>query len=348
MTPGPGATATWVRPVVDIHAHVVVPEAAELAAPYFERAKDPFMRYGGPSTAYNDSLAPQLVPLLTDPALRLAEMDRQGVDIQAVSIAPPQYHYWAEPALALEIAVAQNDGIAALVAKHSGRLAGLGTLPMQSPDRAVDELERVVTRHGFRGVAINPSAEGRDYDEPAYEPFWSAAEATGIVVVLHPNGFSDGARLTEHYMINVVGNPMETTVALSHLVLGGVLERHPDLRIVAVHGGGYLPFYSDRMDHAYTCRPEVREHISRPPSTYLRQVFFDSIVHGAGLARLVDLVGADHVLLGTDYPFDMGERDPVGRITAVPDLSPEERDAILGGTAAKVLRLASSAGREVA
>lgn len=324
---------------VDIHAHMIVPEVVDLVRDEFDPALDPFLRYGGASTAYNEALASTLVPLLTDVALRLATMDRQGVGCQAVSIAPPQYHYWARPELGAEIARVQNDAIAALSAAHPGRIVGLGTLPMQSPRHAVLELDRITAVLGFRGVSINPSAEGHDYDEPAYDPFWRRIEELDAVVVLHPNGFSDGRRLSPYYLINVVGNPMETTVALSRLVLGGVLERHPGLKIVAVHGGGYLPFYMDRMDHAYECRPEVREHISRPPSEYLKELYFDTVVFGAGLKALVDRVGADHVLLGTDYPFDMGERDPIGHIGQLAGLTDDERSLMTGRTAARLLRL---------
>jgi aminocarboxymuconate-semialdehyde decarboxylase len=324
-------------PTIDLHAHVVVPRAAKLVTESFESSLDPFMRFGGESTAYNDALAPTLGPMLTDPAHRLATMDRQGIQLQAVSIAPPQYHYWADARLGAEIARIQNDGIADLVARYPDRLIGLGTLPMQAPEQAVAELDRITSEHQFRGVAINPSAEGHDYDESAYETFWARLEELDVVAVLHPNGFSGGERLTRYYMINVVGNPLETTVALTHIVLGGVLERHPRLKIVAVHGGGYLPFYADRWDHAYIHRPEVRRNISRPPSSYLRMLYFDSVVFGSGLARLIDIVGADHVVLGTDYPYDMGDVDPIGRIGSLENLTPEQRRGIVGGTAARLL-----------
>jgi aminocarboxymuconate-semialdehyde decarboxylase len=339
VDPGQAGPADATVVTVDIHAHMIVPSVAELVSDRFSPEFDPFLRYGGDSTAYNDSLASTLVPMLTDPAVRLATMDRQGIHWQAVSIAPPHYHYWAEPELGAKIARTQNDGIAELVASHPDRFVGLGTLPMQAPVQAVMELERVIHDLDFPGVAINPSAEGHDYDEPAYEAFWQRASELGAVVVLHPNGFSDGARLTRYYMINVVGNPIETTVALTHIVLGGVLERHPDLRLVAVHGGGYLPYYADRWDHAYAHRPDIGRRITRPPSTYLGMLYFDTVVFGGGLARLVELVGADHVLLGSDYPYDMGDADPVGRTDRLALLTPEERSAIQGGNAARLLDL---------
>lgn len=324
---------------VDIHAHILVPGITELIQGQFDPGKDPFLRYGGESTAFNSKLFGDLLPLLTQPAERLRLMDRQGVQYQAVSIAPPQYHYWAEPDLGAEIAKVGNEAIAALVDAHPDRFVGLGTLPMQTPDLAVTELERITATYRFPGVSINPSAEGTDYDDPAYEPFWKRAEELGVLVALHPNGFNQGERLTKYYMINVVGNPLETTVALSHIVLGGVLERHPRLKLLAVHGGGYLPFYMDRMDHAYEHRSDVGSLLPSPPSTYLKQMYFDSIVFGDGLDYLVDRVGADHILMGTDYPYDMGEKDPVGRVGRVGNAGQAEKDQIAGLNAVKLLGL---------
>ena len=324
---------------VDIHAHIMVPEITRLVADQFDPSKDPFLRFGGVSTEYNQKLSPELVPLLTEPSRRLAHMDGQGVEVQAVAIAPPQYHYWAGPDLGTEIARVGNEAIAALVDLHPDRFVGMGTLPMQSPESAVAEIERVATAYRFPGVSINPSAEGVDYDDPAYEPFWRKVEELDMLVILHPNGFSDGARLDRYYMINVVGNPLETTVALSHLVLGGVIERHPGAKILAVHGGGYLPFYMDRMDHAWAARSDVAAFVTRQPSSSLRQLYFDSIVFGDGLDYLVDRVGADHILMGTDYPYDMGEADPLGRLARVGNASESEVEQMAGLNAVRLLKL---------
>jgi aminocarboxymuconate-semialdehyde decarboxylase len=324
---------------VDIHAHILVPEIGRLVADQFDPAKDPFLRYGGASTEYNQRIFPDLLPLLTEPARRLAHMDRQGVEMQAVAIAPPQYHYWADPDLGSEITKIGNEAIAALVDAYPDRFVGMGTLPMQSPERAVVELERITASYGFPGVSINPSAEGVDYDDPAYAPFWRKVEELDVLVILHPNGFSHGERLDRYYMINVVGNPLETTVALSRIVLGGVIERHPKAKLLAVHGGGYLPFYMDRMDHAFGARPDVGAHIEQKPSAYLKQIYFDSVVFGDGLDYLVDRVGADHILMGTDYPYDMGEQDPIARVGRVKGVSERDVQQMSGLNAARLLGL---------
>ena len=325
---------------IDLHAHMVVPEVASLIRGEFDPRLDPFLRFGGESTTHNERLAGELMPRLTDPKQRIATMDRQGVRVQAVSIAPPQYHYWAGPDLGTAIARLQNDALAALVAAYPDRIVALGTLPMQAPDRVIVELDRISSTHGFRGVSINPSAQGVDYDALIYEPFWQRVAALDLIVVLHPNGYSDGARLTRYYMVNVVGNPLETTVALSRIILGGVLERHPGLKIVAVHGGGYLPLYADRMDHAFEHRPEVRPNISRRPSEYLLELYFDSVVFGRGLRALIERVGAEHVVMGSDYPYDMGDVDPVRRVERL-GLPPAAHRLVVGGTAARLLGLPS-------
>jgi aminocarboxymuconate-semialdehyde decarboxylase len=259
-----------------------------------------------------------------------------GIDRQVVSITPTQYYYWAPPDLGAEVAALQNDALAHLAAGHPDRLTALGTLPMQSPDAAVAELRRIVTSHGFPGVAVNPSAGGVDYDHPDYEEFWTTVHELDVLVMLHPNGTVDGRRLGDYYLINVVGNPLETTVALARIVLGGIPERYPGIKILAVHGGGYLPFYMDRMDHAARARPDVAHRISAPPSELLRRLYFDTVVHGAGLAHLVALLGPDHLVLGTDYPYDMGVADPLDRIGAL-GLDAADEAAIRGGNAARLL-----------
>jgi aminocarboxymuconate-semialdehyde decarboxylase len=209
---------------------------------------------------------------------------------------------------------------------------------MQDVDAAVAELDRIVATHGFRGVSINPNVEGRDYDDPVFERFWERVTAHDILVVLHPNGFTHGQRLSDYYLINVVGNPLESTVAVSRMIFGGVFERHPDAKVCVVHGGGYLPFYPDRMDHAYQVRPECREHISAPPSSYLQQLYFDTVVFGDSLDMLVDRVGAYRLVLGTDYPYDMGQTNPLGHLEAA-NISEREATAIASETARRLLNL---------
>jgi aminocarboxymuconate-semialdehyde decarboxylase len=326
---------------VDIHCHVMTPEGEELVRPFFSPEKDPFMLYQTPATAaYNRRHLDDIVPKLTTPEIRLRDMDRMGIDVQAISVMPPQYYYWTDPELGARLARIQNDHLASIVAAHPDRFAGLGTVPLQDVDATLAELDRIASDHGFTGIEICTSVNGDDLDDPRFDPFWSRVVELDLLVVMHPNGYSDGRRLADYYLINTVGMPMDSTVALARLIFGGVLERHPVLKICVVHGGGYLPSYPARFDHAYRAREDCREHISRPPSEYLRRLHFDSMVFDAGdLGRLIERYGADHVLLGTDYPYDMGEDDPIGLLMKVPDLSDDERRLVLGGNAGRLLRL---------
>jgi aminocarboxymuconate-semialdehyde decarboxylase len=268
---------------------------------------------------------------------RLAAMDAQGVDVQVVSPAPTEYHYWADEARSADIVAATNEGVAALCARHPGRLVGLGGVALQHPALAADQLRRAVGELGLAGAVVGTQAGGADFSAPGYEPLWAAAEDLGAVLFVHPWGCTLGERLARSYLANVVGNPVETTVALAHLVFGGVLDRHPGLRVVAAHGGGYLPFSPGRADHAWRVRDDAHT-CAEPPSAYLRRLWFDSVVHGPRLlGHLIENVGADRVVLGSDYPFDMGQDDPVRALAEVPGLTTEARDAIAGGNAAALL-----------
>jgi aminocarboxymuconate-semialdehyde decarboxylase len=273
---------------------------------------------------------------------RLADMDRMGIDIQAVSPAPNQTYYWTEPELGAELSRMVNDRLAEIVAKWPDRFVALGTVPLQHVDLAIAELERCVKQLGLRGVEINPSVNGMDLTDArlGLEKFFARVQALDVVMFMHPIGFTQGNRLMDHYFNNVIGNPMETTIAASHLIFDGVLQRNPKLKIVLPHAGGYLAHYWARMDHAHRARPDCRTVIKRAPSKYLEKMYFDTITFDAQMLRhMVDRYGAGHVLLGTDYPYDMGEDDPLGLIGSVPGLKRAERDMIQGGTAARLLKI---------
>jgi aminocarboxymuconate-semialdehyde decarboxylase len=326
---------------IDIHCHVMSLESEELVRPHFTPDKDPFFRYSGPSSdAYNQRHFSEIIPKLSLPEERLRDMDRMGVDIQAISVAPPQYYYWAEPDLGARASRIQNDNLARIVREHPDRFVGLGTLPLQDVEASLVELDRLVHELGFNGVEICTSVNGADFDDPRFEPLLARFEELDLLVVMHPNGFSHGERLAAYYLINTVGMPLDSTVSISRMIFGGVLERHPDLKICVVHGGGYVPFYPARFDHAYHAREDCREFISRPPSTYLRQLYFDTMIFDPeDLAMLIERYGAEHVLLGSDYPYDMGEEDPVGFVKGVDGLGNKELALVLGGNAARLLKL---------
>jgi aminocarboxymuconate-semialdehyde decarboxylase len=329
---------------VDVHAHTIVPEVFALTAgqPGYREEEEHMLRIFGRQSAERNAMlaAGEYAPLLTDVNSRLAAMDAAGIDVQAVSAIPTQYFYWADRALAGEIVSAINEHIAAMVRDQPGRLVGLATVALQHPDLAAAQLVEAAGKLGLRGVEISTSAADRDLSDPFFEPFFAAAEELGAFVFIHPWGCTLGERLSAWYLANIIGQPVETTLALSHLIFGGVLDRHPRLIVCGAHGGGYLPQYIGRADHAYQVRPESAA-MQQPPSAYLRRLYFDSLVYTPGTARqLIDTAGADHVLLGTDYPFDMGVTDPLSRLDAIPGLKGDERAAIAGGTAAALLQIA--------
>lgn len=326
---------------VDIHAHVFTPACQELVAGLMAPEYEPFTFWAGKETNdYQVGHMAGLMPKLTDPAVRIADMDAMGIDVQALSVAPPQFYYWTDVELGRTLARMQNENLASMVADNPDRFVGLATVPMQDVSSAVKELEHCIRELGFRGVEINTNIFGLDLDDPRYRPFFAKAEELDVVVLLHPNGFTDGKRLQKYYMTNVIGNPLDTTLAINRIIHGGVLEEHPGLKLCLVHGGGFLPFYSSRIDHAYDVRPEGRHHISRPPSTYLKQVYVDCLVFDSvHLQFLIQQMGADHVVVGTDYPFDMGHYDPLGQIDGVAGLPDDDKELIRSATASRMLKL---------
>src|ERR1700733_9323115 len=332
-------------PVIDIHAHLAVPEAEALVADAIGMAAEAQAEQATHSQAsleVNRAQLARVLPLMRDLDRRLADMDAMGVDIQAVG-PMPMHHYWTDEALAADFTRATNEGIAAFCARAPARLAGLGTAPLQHAELAARELRLATTARGLRGVSVSTTVAGRELADPAHEPSGAAAEETGALVLIHPWGTTLGPRLAAHYLGNTVGQPTETTVALSHMIFSGLLDRHPGLRLCACHGGGYLPVYIGRSDHAWRVRPDARG-CARPPSEYLREIWFDSLVFTPrGLEHLVDAAGAGRVVLGTDYPFDMGVDDPLARLDAATGLSEEDRAAIRGQNACELLGLPSPA-----
>jgi predicted TIM-barrel fold metal-dependent hydrolase len=330
------------KPVIDTHGHLFVPAANALADGHPREAADAaaeLAAFSAPSVAANQAQLRRVRPQLTLVERRLADLDAIGVDVQLVG-PMPMHRYWAEPALAGQLTTVINEAVAAHCAAGTGRLYGLGTLPLQHPALAVRELERAVTELGLKGVSVSTNVDGRELADPAFEPVWEAAAGLGAVVFIHPWGCSLGARLGPHFLGNTFGQPAETALALSHLIFAGTLDRHPGLRLLAAHGGGFLPTYIGRSDHAWAQRSDARG-CARPPSSYLRRIWYDALVYTPqALRHLVEVAGSDKVVLGTDYPFDMGVTDPVERAAAA-GLPAADLTAILSGNAATLLGLAA-------
>jgi aminocarboxymuconate-semialdehyde decarboxylase len=321
--------------VIDAHGHLLVPEANALAEGHPREAADAAAErasFSAASIAANQAQLRRVLAQLTDVGRRLADLDAIGVDAQVVG-PMPMHRYWAEPELAVKLSMVINEAVAAHCAHGQGRLHGLGTLPLQHPAIAVRELERAVGELGLKGVSVSTNVDGRELADPLFTPVWEAAADLGAVVFIHPWGCSLGARLGTRFLGNTFGQPAETALALSHLIFGGTLDRHPGLKLLAAHGGGFLPTYIGRSDHAWSERPDARG-CAQPPSSYLRRIWYDALVYTApALRHLIEGVGADKVMLGTDYPFDMGISDPVERAAAA-GLPAADLTAVLSGNAA--------------
>lgn len=236
----------------------------------------------------------------------------------------------------------QNDKLAQAVADRPDRFVALGaTVPLQDVDLAIAELDRAVDDLGFKGLQIGGTVAGHNLDEARFRPFWQAVAAKGVPVIIHPNGYEESHRFGDYFMTNCIGNPLETMVAAHRMIFSGLFEELPDLKLVLLHGGGYLPFYTSRADHTWKVRPETRVHIPHhPPSYYMKRLFYDTMVfQPLYLRHLVDIVGADRIMAGTDFPFDMGETDPMGLIDGVEGLSDEQRTAMKGGNAVRVFSI---------
>lgn len=327
--------------VVDVHCHRECGAAAEMVKPEAKRLGRVPLQVGNELTReVNKSQLETIRPKMDSIEVRLEDMDAMGVDIQALSLSPYQLFHWVEGDLGTRAFQTINDDLAKVVADHPDRFAALGAVPMQDPGAALTELRRCATELGFRGIEMATHIEGVEISDPRYDRFWEEVEQLGLMVFFHPTGFTEPKRLLDHYFINTIGHPLEETICAGRLIFDGVMERFPGLKLVFSHGGGFLPMYAGRFDHAYHAREDVRKGLPRPPSEYLSMFFFDTMVFEPDqIGFLVDQYGADHLLLGTDYPYDMGEDDPLGLIGRVGGLTHDDRDLIVGGNASRLMGL---------
>jgi len=331
--------ATGAR-AIDIHAHYYPQSFLDLIAEEGKRFKAEYrMTADG---FYLSSPAGSIGPLPTkiiDLKQRMADMDAQGVSMQAISLTTPMVS-WADADLSLKLSRTWNDAASEAHKAYPTRLVALMILPMLDPDRAIDELNRAAKLPGMRGVYMGTNINNRDLDDPLFEPIFAKIEQVGLPVFLHPLQTVGGERTKPWYLSNLLGNPFDAAIAGCHLIFGGVLDRHPKLQISLPHGGGALPMLIGRADHGAQVRAEIKQlHLPQPPSAYMQRFTYDTIVHSKPVMEfLIQEVGAERIMLGSDYCFDMGYERPVEFLEQITIGSPK-RKMILGENAAKLLKL---------
>lgn len=322
---------------VDLHAHLVPAAVIRRAQsdPSFP-AKARSEPDATLSLSFRNGEFRRLEPTNWDVTRRLAELGRVGLDAQMVSVPPFLCLDWLAPEEAANVIPAINDELVASCRETGGRLLPMCGLPLQAPGAARAELRRCVGELGVRAFQLPANVNGGDLDQPEFEPVLGEAAATGALLFIHPLSLTGFPRLHEYYNTNLVGNPLDTHLCAARLIFGGVFDRLPELRICLAHAGGSLPWGIARLDHGYLVRPEARRVAAHPPSHYFRRLFFDTVVHSPRhLAFLHDLVGPEQILLGSDWPFDMGFPDPIAELERVA-LEPAARAAIAGGNARRL------------
>lgn len=300
---------------LDIHAHYVPADSLRVASEIGQR-------HGlalGKNERGRDTVTRDGKPYLTQPKaefsdldLRLSIMASQGIDMQVLSPASSYFFYWMAAEESLEYASWLNERLAEAVAKHPKRFVALASIPMQEPAKAILVMERAVTQLGLRGVEVASNINGRYFDDPGFLPFWEAAQALDALIFVHPNQVVGADRMRDYNLANLIGNPTDSSLAFAKLIFGGVLERYPRLKFLVAHAGGFLPYTWGRLDRGYRIQDSTASVISKPPSEYVKLLNFDTITHSTmALEYLVANFGADKVLLGSDYPYDMGDPEPV-------------------------------------
>jgi aminocarboxymuconate-semialdehyde decarboxylase len=324
---------------IDIHSHVLTEETVALlrkAAPKLAVSITPIDNNAATLEVAGTPYRP-FPRGGFDIEQRLRDMDAAGVDVQVLSATPQTYLYGQEASLTAATAAVQNDQIAKLVAAHSGRFMGIATLPMQAPELAAAELRRAISKLGLRGTMFGSNVLGKNLDDPSFEPLWATAEELGAFVFIHPVAVAGAERLKSYYLVNLIGNPLDTTIAAACLVFGGVLDRYPKLKVCLAHGGGFVPYQAGRWQHGWQVRPEPKKNLPQAPADIIGRFLYDTILHSKeSLEFMIAQAGAARVMLGSDYPYDMGMLDCVQHVRSLA-ISEADRAGILGGRAEVLL-----------
>jgi aminocarboxymuconate-semialdehyde decarboxylase len=325
--------------VVDMHTHFIPEEFVRRAGDTAAWQAHIEQRNGGPWVVHDQGFAYPFFDTFLGGDAKLADMASRHIDVSLMSLSPTLFLYWIGAADGCSFARLANESLAEVARGSNGRIEGVASLPMQDPAAAAEELRYAVEELGLRGAQIGTSVEGKQLDGEEFTPLWEAADALRTVLMLHPYYVGLLPGLEDYYLTNSFGNPQDTALAATRLIHSGLFDRFSRVRVVLVHAGGFLPYQMGRFDHAWRVRPEPKQRLQRPPSDYLEHYWFDTITHNDhALAWLVDFVGDDRVMLGTDLPYDMGDVDPVGRVRR--SLASEEaRGRVSGANASRLFNL---------
>lgn len=320
---------------IDLHSHVIPQSIIQAMRDRPERYHTRIEGEGEQLVFVRGKTRFDLVPEFYDAQAKLESMDRKGITVSAISPGPQTFFYGLKDAdTALETARIVNDGVAAMVAHDPKRLRGMATLPMQHPDAAITELERIVKEHRFKAVEMGTAIGEEELAEPKFRPVLRRLQALKVVVFAHPNTQGSGGRLDCYYLTNLIGNPLDTTIMVGKLMFSGALDELKELRFLLAHGGGFLPYQIGRFEHGHKVRPDTAAATRSSPRETFRRFYFDALTHDPQAIRhLMNTVGSERVVIGTDSPFDMGEEQPVERLEAVPGLTQKEREDVSFRTA---------------
>jgi aminocarboxymuconate-semialdehyde decarboxylase len=318
---------------IDTHTHICTLETAAMigkAAPKapvtFTKQDDDFWTLDVAGVVYKDFPTGG-----HDIPRRLKDMDATGVDVHVLSATPQTYLYGLGDELSPLVAQIQNDQMAKHVAAHPDRFMAIGTIPLGQPAKAADELKRIITKLGFKGAMFASNYLGKNLDDPMFEPLWTTAAELGAFMFVHPNNVAGADRLKPYYLANLIGNPLDTTIAAASLIFGGVMDRHPKLKVMLAHGGGFTPYQAARWEHGWAVRGETKVNVKTQPKNIIGRFLYDTILHSdKTLEAMIGLVGIDKVMLGSDYPYDMGMMDCVKHVRGL-KISDADKTAILQG-----------------
>lgn len=325
---------------IDVHTHVLTEETMRLLGKESEKAKTTVAAIDK-DFATLDVAGVAYKPFPTggfDIERRLKDMDDTQVDVQVLSATPQTYLYGLETSLGVTTSQIQNDGMAKIVREKPDRFMAIATLPMQSGEQAAAELRRAMTQLGMRGAMFASNIMGKNLDDPEFEPVWKTAEELNAFIFIHPNNVAGADRMKSYYLNNLIGNPLDTTIGAACLIFGGVMDRYPKLRVCLAHGGGFVPYQAARWTHGWKVRPEPKKNVKSAPEEIIRRFMYDTICHSQPVLEfLIERAGVERVLMGSDYPYDMGMLDCVRDVRKL-SLPKADVDAIVGGHAEQLMQ----------